>query len=89
MLAHGVGVLAGGEGAYLDVEELVLRLLPDGYVVAALLEGSDEDVGVFAVGDGGDLDDEKCCRRCPEGAAGGPGFGGGWRGLAGVAWLGL
>jgi hypothetical protein len=62
VLAHGVGVLAGGEGADLDVEELVLRLLADEDLVAALLQIGDEGVCVFAVGDGGDLDDD-CGRR--------------------------
>ena len=37
-LAHGFGVFAVGEGADLDVEELVLGLLADGDGVALLLE---------------------------------------------------
>ena len=60
MLAHGFGLSAGGEGADLDVEELVLRLLADDDVIAAQLEIGDEDVCVFAVGDGGDLDEKGC-----------------------------
>lgn len=50
-MLHGVGVFAGGQGADLDVEELVLRLVADGDVVAALLEGGEEVLCVFAVGD--------------------------------------
>jgi hypothetical protein len=34
-LAHGFGVFFVGERADLDVEELVLRLVPDGYGVAS------------------------------------------------------
>ena len=40
-LAHGVGVFFVGEGAELDVEELVLGLLTDGYGVAAFLQGGE------------------------------------------------
>jgi hypothetical protein len=36
--AHGVGVFAVREGAYLDVEKLVLRLVADGDCVALFLE---------------------------------------------------
>jgi hypothetical protein len=55
--AHGVGVFVVGEGADLDMEELVLGLGADDDGVAAALEGGDEEVGVFLVGNGGDLDD--------------------------------
>jgi hypothetical protein len=55
-LAHGFGFFFGGEGAYLDVEELVLWLVVNGYAVASALKGGDEGVGVFLMGDGGYLD---------------------------------
>ena len=39
------------------MEKLVLRLLPDGDVVAPALQGGDQNVGVLLVRDGGDLDE--------------------------------
>ncbi len=59
LLAHGFGVFAGGEGAYLDVEEFVIRVGADGYDVAATLEGGADEVGVLLMREGGDLDDER------------------------------
>jgi hypothetical protein len=57
-LAHGFGVLFRGEGTDLDVEELVLWLVADGYGVASFFEGGEEGVGVFLMGDGGYLDQD-------------------------------
>jgi hypothetical protein len=58
VLAHGFSVLARGVGAYLDVEELVLGLLADVDLIAALLERGEEAVGVLTVGDCGDLNEK-------------------------------
>ena len=55
-LAHGLGLFFVSERTDLDVEELVLRLVADGHVVASPLEGVEEGVGVFLMRDGGDLD---------------------------------
>jgi hypothetical protein len=56
-LADGFGVGAFGEGADLDVEEVV-GLAVGGYAVALFLEGGEEDVGDVLAGDGGYLDYE-------------------------------
>lgn len=64
-LAHGLGIFFGGEGADLDVEELVLLLVPDSYGVTAFFQCGEQDVGVFLVGDGGYLDEwGSGCRGC-------------------------
>ena len=62
-LFGGFGILAVGEGAYLDVLQLVLWLAAGEGWVAFDLEGVDEEVGVFGVGEGGYLDDKASCRR--------------------------
>jgi hypothetical protein len=49
MLAHCLGLFAVSEWANLDVEELVLRLLADVDLIAALLECSEEAVGVLTM----------------------------------------
>ncbi len=58
LLAHGFGGGALGEWADLYVEEIVLRGGANGDGVAAALEGGEEEIGVFLVGDGCDLDHE-------------------------------
>jgi hypothetical protein len=82
-LAHVVGVFAGGVGAQLDVEELVLGLVADYDIVAAMPEGIDEDVGIFLMGDGGYLDERgrargsavSCCSWVKYGCGSGLGDG--------------
>ena len=61
LLAHGFGVLAVGEGAYLDVEELVLGVGADGYGVSVALKRRSDEVGVLLVREGRYLDDERQC----------------------------
>ena len=54
-LLHGFGVLARGEGADLDVQELVLGLVADTDAVTLFLQRGEQDVGDILAGDGGDL----------------------------------
>ena len=54
-LLHGFGVLARGEGADLDVQQLVLRLVADADAVALFLQRGEQDVSHILAGDGGDL----------------------------------
>ena len=61
-LTHSFRVFFGGEGAELDVEEFVLRLVPDNHGIASPFECSEQAVGVFLMGDGGYLDE--CGPRC-------------------------
>jgi len=94
-LAHGFGFLLVGEGADLDVEELVLGLMADDYGVAVFFEGGDFDVGDVLAGDGGDLNHEGAsgggsrCAGSGRGSWGGPGGcdggvgGNGWGGRFG------
>ncbi len=55
LLAHGVGVVAIREGADLDMQQPIGRVATSRNSVAALAQGSHQDVGIFGVGDGGDL----------------------------------
>ena len=57
MLAHGVGFLAGVEGAYLDVDQVV-RAGVGADRIALTVESADEELGVFLVRDRGYLYNE-------------------------------
>jgi hypothetical protein len=48
-LLHGIGIFLGGKGPDLNMEQLVLWLMTDGYVVASVLQSHDENVSVFLV----------------------------------------
>src|SRR5271157_6356031 len=53
--AHGLGLVASGKGADLDMEQTVPGFIADDHVVSALLEGVDQYVRVFLAGNRGDL----------------------------------
>ena len=65
-LAHGLCVPAVGEGADLDMDEIVLRLLARADVVAALPEGGEQNVRVLLMGDSGHLHNGR--HSCDSGA---------------------
>ena len=69
-LAHGFSFLFVGEGADLDVEERVLRLVADNDGIAVFPECGDFDVCDLLAGDGGDLDHEGAGSRCAESRCG-------------------
>lgn len=62
LLFDGSRLHTVGEGANLDMQKLVLRLVSDDYTVAALAQSRDQNVCIFATGDGGDLDHRLACR---------------------------
>ncbi len=59
-----------GEGTDLDVEKLVLRLGVDHDVVSATFKRGYKKIGVFLVGDSGDLDDRSTSNNSRRLAAG-------------------
>jgi hypothetical protein len=57
LLTHGFGIFPGGEGADLDVKQLILWFLTNGDVISATSEGGYKDVRIFTMRDCSDLDE--------------------------------
>lgn len=63
MLLDGFGLVFVGEGAHLDVEELIPVAGPDGRIEAAFPQRTREHFGVFLPADGGNLNDDGMARN--------------------------